>query len=134
LQHFDLHLVLVVELVNGFVDFLDLPLDLHLLPEQQSLLLVAELVLRAVSRALIILQTVVRGSLLDSVPLLIAGVAGQFLQGELLNGLHVLLHDERVVFIAAFAKAEKVAFLVSHLYYDEVIGVQVSMVTSSMPA
>lgn len=34
LQHFDLHLVLVVEEVDRFVDLFDLPLDLHLLPKE----------------------------------------------------------------------------------------------------
>jgi hypothetical protein len=56
--------------------------------------------------ALVVFEAVVGGGFLYAIFLFLAYVAGQFLQGELLHPLHVLLHYERIVFVAAFAETE----------------------------
>lgn len=45
LQHLDLHLILIIQQEDRLVHLFNLPLDLHLLPEQSQLLLVVVLVL-----------------------------------------------------------------------------------------
>lgn len=50
-------------------------------------------VLGAISGALVVFETVVGGSFLDTVLLFLTEVAGQFLEGEFLDSLHILLHD-----------------------------------------
>jgi hypothetical protein len=83
---------------------------------------VAQFVLGAVGGALIVFEAVVGGGFLDAVLLFLSEVVGQFLEGEFFDGLYILLHDQRIVFVAALTEAKEVAFLVSHcthLYYDE---------------
>jgi hypothetical protein len=78
---------------------------------------VPEFVLGAVGRALVVLQAVVGGGFLDPVLLFFADVVCQFLEGEFFDCFHVLLHDERIVFVTALAEAKEIAFLVSHPTY-----------------
>lgn len=53
----------------------------------------AHFVLGAVGGALVVFEAAVGGGFLDAVLLFLSEVVGQFLEGELFYGLHILLHD-----------------------------------------
>lgn len=116
-EHFDFELVLVVEPVDGAVDFFYLLFDLHLLAVELQFLFVVALVHGTVRRTSVPLHFAVRGCLFYAVlvlPHVLTVAHGQLFEGEFLDEFDVLLEDEGVVFVGALVEAEEVALPFGH--------------------